>query len=235
MSTFNAFEVKESADYSQMKNNIITQSTRVCEIISDPGKFGAYYEELNNNVVSSMNEMIKMYVKSGRRAVLVDIYDALVEQTDWNSLKDRFKIDINKPNNMTIPKYTSINTNLKKYSIDLYDTDLLMDMHSNMEEQTVREFAKAQKQATTNLYNLVDDVTAFENDLCAFRTQTIAVMKNNIECLYALHVNYAKACINKVQKIPESTTINGKIIKFQRGQKPFICDALKTILLTDNQ
>lgn len=231
--SFNAFEIKESQDYSQMKNNIITQTTRICEIISDAGKFGSFYEELTNNIVSSMNTMIKTYVKTGRRSILIDIYDALVEQTDWTALKERFKVDATKSGMLKLPKYTPINTNLKRFTIDTYDEDILYDMYSNMEESTVREFAKAQRDATNNLYSLIDDVSSFETSLCAYRTQTLEVMKQNIECLYALHVNYAKACMNKEIKAPESTVINGKVIKFQHGQKPFIIEALKVLLLSE--
>lgn len=214
-----------------MKNNIITQSTRICEIVSDASKFGSFYDELTNNIVSSMNEMIRTYVKTGRTAILVDVYDELVSQTDWNSLKDRFKVAMTDPKPLPIPKYTSISTDLKKYKIDAYDTDVLVDMYTNMDEDTVKLFAKSQEEATNNLYELVDDVTAFENSLCAYRTKTVATMKSNIEVLFALHVNYAKAITSGSAKIPDTTTINGKVIKFQKGQKPFICDALKTILI----
>ena len=228
---FTDFAVKESSDYSQMKNNIITQSTRVCEIVSDASKFGTYYNDLTNNIVSSMNDMIRMYIKTGRRAILVDIFDALVEQTDWNSLKERFKADAASKQPLKIPKYTPISTDLKRFKIDTYDTDVLVDMYSNMDESTVKAFAKSQDEATNNLYALVDDVSAFETNLCSYRTATITTMKANIETLYALHVNYAKAIMNKEAKIPETITLNGKPIKFQKAQKPFITDALKAIIL----
>lgn len=228
---FTDFTIKEDSNYSQMKNNIITQSTRICEIISDASKFGSFYNELTNNIVSSMNEMIRTYVKTGRTAILVDIYDELVSQTDWNGLKERFKIAMTNPNPFPLPKYTSISTDLKKFKIDTYDSDVLVDMYTNMDEDTVKQFAKSQEEATNNLYELVDDVTAFENALCAYRTKTVATMKANIDVLFALHVNYAKAVTANSPKIPDTTTINGKVIKFQKGQKPFICDALKTILI----
>lgn len=214
-----------------MKNNIITQSTRVCELVSDASKFGTYYNELTNNIVASMNDMIRMYIKTGRRAVLVDIYEALVEQTDWNALKDRFKQDASTKLPLPIPKYKSISTDLKRFKIDTYDTDILADMYSNMDESTVKAFAKSQEEATNNLYALVDDVSAFEANLCGYRTATITAMKDTIETLYTLHVNYAKAIMNKEPKIPETVTVHGKAIKFQKAQKPFICDALKAILL----
>lgn len=229
--SFTDFAVKEDGNYSQMKNNIITQSTRICEILSDATKFGSYYNELTNNIVASMNDMIAMYVKAGRKAVLVDIYEALVEQTDWNNLKDRFKNDVGGNTPLQIPKYTAISTDLKRYKIDKYDSDVLVDMYSYMDEDTVKQFAKSQDEATQNLYTLVDDVTTFENNLCAYRTKTIETMKANMEVLYKLHVNYAKAIVAGNAKIPDTVTINGKAIKFQKAQKAFILDALKTILL----
>lgn len=228
---FTDFTIKEDSNYSQMKNNIITQSTRICEIVSDASKFGSFYNELTNNIVSSMNEMIRTYVKTGRTAILVDIYDELVSQTDWNGLKERFKAAMTDPKPYPLPKYTSISTDLKKFKIDVYDADVLVDMYTNMDEDTVKQFAKSQEEATNNLYELVEDVTAFENALCAYRTKTVATMKANIDVLFALHVNYAKAVTANSPKIPDTTTVNGKVIKFQKAQKAFICDALKTILI----
>lgn len=225
------FAIKEDSNYSQMKNNIITQSTRICEIVSDAGKFGAFYDELTNNIVSSMNDMIDLYVKNGKKTILIDIYDALVNDTNWDALKDKFKVDMATKGGLPIPKYTTISTNLKRFKIDKYDTDILVDMYSNMDEETVKHFAKSQEDAVNELYSIIDEVTNFETSLCAYRAATIATMKENINTLYALHVNYAKAILNKDPKTPSTISINGKAITFQKGQKPFICDALKKILL----
>lgn len=231
--SFDAFAVKEDANYSNMKNNIITQSTRVCELVSDASKFAAYYNELTNNIVSAMNEMIKTYNKTGKRAILVDIYDAVVGGINWDELKTKFATDMNTKGPLKLPQYKSISTDLKRHKIDLYDTDVLVDMYANMDETTVRKFAKLQEDATNNLYELVDNVTAFESALCAYRTDTIAVMKSNIPVLYALHVNYAKAVMAKDPKIPENVTINGKVIPFQKTQKAFISGALRKIILDE--
>lgn len=229
--SFDSFNVKEDSNFSQMKNNIITQSTRICEIISDASKFSTFYNDLTNNIVGSMNDMIRMYVKAGKRAILVDVYDALIDSTDWDSLKTRFKTDVVSAGPLALPKWNSISTDLKRFKIDVYDTDILVDMYSNMDESTVKHFAKSQEDANNKLYELIDDVGAFESALCNYRTKTIEIMKQNIEVLYALHVNYAKAVVAKEQKIPDQITINGKVIKFQTGQKPFITEALKKIIL----
>lgn len=229
--SFENFTVKEDEHNSSIKNDIITQSTRIHEIVSDASKFNTYYNELVDNIVHSMNSMIDSYNKTGKKAIFVDIYEAVVAQTDWNELKERFKNDVVSQKPLSIPQYTSISTNLKKYKIDKYDTDVLVDMYSTMDEDTVRKFAKSQEDAVNNLYELVDNVTAFENDLCAYRTKTIETMKRNVETLYALHVNYAKALMSNSSKVPETVNINGKAIAFQKGQKPFICNALKEILL----
>lgn len=178
-----------------------------------------------------MNAMILSYNKAGKRSVLVDVYEAVIGSIDWESLKNRFRTDMTKQGNLKIPKYTQISTNLKRFKIDTYDTDVIVDMYSNMDENTVKHFAKAQEEATNNLYELIDNVTQFESGLCAYRTDTINIMKSNVNVLYALHVNYAKSVMNKDPKIPDNITINGKVIKLQTGQKSFICDALKTIIL----
>lgn len=228
---FDAFAVKEDANFSQMKNNIITQSTRVCEILSDASKFSAHYEDLTNNIIGSMNEMISHYNKAGKKSILVDIFEAVTGDIDWDQLKTQFQSDMMTKGNLKLPKYTPISTDLKRFKIDLYDTDILFDMHSNMDEYTVKEFAKAQEEANNNLYELIDNVTAFESGLCSYRTSAIAAMKENVKVLYTLHVNYAKAIMNKDPKIPDSTTVNGKVITFQKGQKPFILAALRKIIL----
>lgn len=221
---------EENENYSQMKNNIITQSSRVAEILSHAGKFRAYYNELTNNVVESMNSMVKNYVKNSKKAILIDIYDGIASSIDFKNLRTKFNSAMASKENLTIPKYNNVNFDLDGYDIDPYDTDVLVNMFSNLDVKTVKKFAAFQDEAIANLSTLVDDLTEFESGLCSFRTNAIQKMKNNVDVLYAIHVNYAKAIMNKNKNIPEFVTVNGKNIKLVKSQRDFILNGLKTLI-----
>lgn len=221
---------EENENYSQMKNNIITQSSRVAEILSHAGKFKAYYNELTNNVVESMNSMVKNYVKNSKKAILIDIYDGIASGIDFKNLRTKFNSDMSSKEKLTIPKYNNVNFDLDGYDIDQYDTDVLVNMFSNLDVKTVKKFAAFQDEAIANLSTLVDDLTEFESGLCSFRTNAVQKMKNNVDVLYAIHVNYAKAIMNKHKNIPEFVTVNGKNIKLVKSQRDFILGGLKTLI-----
>lgn len=222
--------LEEDENYSQMKNNIISQSSRIAEILSHAGKFKAYYDELTNNVVDSMNTMIKSYMKKGKNAILIDIYDGVAGSIDFENLKLKFKSDMSSKNNLVVPKYEEVNFNLDSYNIDQYDTDILVNMFQNLDVGTVKKFARFQDEAIANLSAVVDDLTNFENGLCAFRTNAIQKMKNNVDVLYAIHVNYAKAVLKKSKNIPECVTVGSKNIKLMKSQREFILNGLKTLI-----
>ena len=221
---------EENENYSQMKNNIIGQSSRIAEILTHGGKFKTYYEELMNNVVESMNAQIRSYVENSKKAILYDIYDGVVGNIDFSELKDKFKADMKKKGNVSVPKYEKVNMDLDGYDIGEYETDVLVNMYSNMDEKTVKKFAKYQDEALSNLSNVIDDVTDFESNLCSFRNKAIEKMKNNVDLLYAIHVNYAKAVMNKNKNIPECVSIGGKQVKLSKSQKEFITNGLKVLI-----
>jgi hypothetical protein len=177
-----------------------------------------------------MNAQVKNYVENSKKAILYDIYDGVVSGIDFDSLKKKFKSDMSVKGNLKVPQYEKVNFNLDNYDIDEYETDVLVNMYSNMDEKTVKKFARYQDEAVANLQNLVDGVTDFESNLCAFRVNAIQKMKENVNTLYAIHTNYAKAIMNKNKNLPESVSIAGKDVKLIKSQKEFILNGLKTLI-----
>lgn len=224
------FSHTENENYSQMKNNIINQSSRIAEILSHGGKFKTFYNELTNNIVDSMNKMIKDYVKSGKKAIVYDIYDGVIESINFENLKSRFNTDVKSKVPLNVPQYSEFEDSLENYTIDKYDSDILANMYSNIDESTVKKFAKLQEEAINNLSDVIDSVTAFENELCNYRVNAVECFKKNVEGLYAMHVNYARMIIRKDKDVPNTMKYGGKSIKMYKGQKEFIMNGLKTLL-----
>lgn len=222
-------------NYSPMKNNILEQSARICELVSDAGKFSTFYNELNDNIIATMNEMIKQYTKNSRKAIRIDVFDEVMKTIKWSDLNEKLREDIKNKQPIKIPKFKPIDTNMKKFSIDLYDNDSIVDMYSYMDEETVEKFAESQDEAIEKLHTLADDVTTFETSLCAYRAKTVEKMVANIDSLYALHANYVRAIKNKQTDLPISKTIGDKEIKFYKSQKEFITNGIKSLLGLDSE
>lgn len=218
---------------SNMKNYLIDQSARITEIITHAGKFKENYEVLVGNIISSMNDSLKRYVKSARKSILCDVYDSTVEKIDWNAFRARFNNDVSNKTSMKASELKPIGSDLKQYTIEEYDTEILGNMIMNLEEnqKSMKKFTKFQNEAVDALSDLNTNLDAFESGLCAWRTKNIQIMNENIENLYKLHVNYAKNVLNNKNYIPEDIIVNNeKIIKMEKSQSVFIKNASKVLL-----
>lgn len=229
------FSHKEDESYSQMKNNTISQLTRMSEIINHAGKFKKFFNELNN-ITDSLNTSLESYVINAKKAILFDIYDGIIESINFEKYKQKFVNDIKKHEKIIIPKYKHVDFNLDEYLIDLYDTDIYNSMLDVLDESTIKKFAKLQHEANHSINDLFDSLNNFEENLCSFRTQKIEEMLNNIETLYLIHLNYAKHSIKNKSKqinLPQEITIDNILIPISNSQKQFITTALKKIICNE--
>lgn len=213
--------------YSQMKNNIIEQSSRIEEILSHGGKFKSYYNELINNIITSMNTMIKSYTKDSKQSIMIDIFDGVMSNINFDELKQRFNTDIKNKKILRVPVYKNIGKITDKISTYNYDT--IINMHELCDEDGAKEFIKLQKNAIDDLSDVVESLTNFENNLCEYRRNSIETMMKNVEGLYSIHVNHAKAILNK-DELKEYINYGNKELKLYKGQKEFITNSLKTLL-----
>lgn len=228
-----ANELIENENYSQMKNNIIDQSSRIAEILNHAGKFRDHYDELNNNIIDSMNSMIKNYVKESKKAILYDIFDGTIDSIKFDQLKSKFAVDVKADKNMPVNKFVELNLNdeLDNYDIEEYDTDILVNMSANLNEKSLKKYVKFRDQAIDNLSDTIDSLTEFENNLCALRSKVINEQMNDyVNMLYAIHVNYARAIMKK-KAVPDMIKLGkDKQLKLVNSQRSFITSGLKVIL-----
>lgn len=226
-------EFLENEYYSQMKNNVVSQLSRMYEILNHAGKFKKFYNELNN-ITDSLNNNLNAYITNSKHAILCDIYDGLMESIDFEAYKNKLQTDIKSHGNLSVPKYKHVDFDLDEFTIDLYDTDVYTNMLDVLDESTVKKFAKFQNDAKCGLHDLLGSVSSFEEDLCNFRTNKIAEMMKNIDTFYAIHVNYAKHCL-KLKKANKNVdvqniSIDNVSIPIVNSQKQFIGNCLKALI-----
>lgn len=217
-------------DNSQMKNNILNETARIAEIVSHAGKFKENYDKLIKNIVSSMNTTLKNYVKNSRKAILCDIYEHTLSKINWDEMRTRFNKDI-KGNKLLVNRLYTIGDDLKNYSLEEYNTEILMNMMINLDEDTstIKKFIKLQDEALNALDELNEELSNFEANLCSYRTKAINVMLENVDNLYRLHVNYAKKVLNN-EYVDDSINVQGVTIKMYKSQQEFIKNAMKSLL-----
>ena len=255
---------KEDKRYSPMRNNVIEQASRIYEIISDAGKFKTYYNDLINNVVDSLNSQCRSYVRNSKKSINIDVYDCVMERINWSELQSRLATNLKANKSLQevlnedfsgLSNSTSIEReegksgpldlkwhklgDLSDYSIELYDYDPIINMYSNYGEETLKDYVRYMKEATTNLKDLEANVAEYEKDLCAYRDSAVKiVLSKNLPVLYAIHYGYVKKLMSENKGKGKN---NGKeVIKFdgvelelKRSQKEFIVDGLKKLICRD--
>ena len=208
---------KENKAYSPMRNNVIEQSARIYEIISDARKFKTYYNDLINNVIDSLNSQCRTYVRNSKMSINVDVYDMVMERVNWNELQTRLvnnlkakkclqdvlKEDFKGLSNGSTGdgersekslelKWHSLG-DLSGYNIEEYDYEPIINMYSNYGEDMLKDYVRYMKEATNSLKDLENDVAEYEKDLCAYRDLAVKIVLNkNLPVLYAIHYGYVK-------------------------------------------
>lgn len=222
----------EKESNSPMKNNVISQSARIYEIIDNAQKFKTYYNELVNNIIESINNQCSAYVHNSRKSINIDIYDEVIKNIDWDGLRNRLAEDL-KSDRPKIGNVGSWNTYglLKRYKIQKYDIDPIICMHENCNEEDVKAYISYMNEAKENLNELQRSVDTFEKKLCAYRSKAInTILSKNINTLYNIHFNYVKDLINNVKNVKQSVVLNNIELPLQQSQKAFIMESLRTLI-----
>lgn len=221
----------ENEQNSPMKNNLMQQTSRIMEIIGNAQLFKAHYDELTENIISSLNQQLKSYNKNAKQSIKVDIYDMVVESINWNELQKQLtqKLQSKSPNVkpaawINLPK-------LIVSKLSVYDDDAITNMYINCDESTVKEFSKYRKLAISELNNLSSSLDEFESSLINYRSLCVQhILSNNIQPLFDIHYNYVNDLFHK--KNPSNVVqINGKQLTIQKSQKEFIKSALKALII----
>lgn len=225
---------------SPMKQNIIDQCERIEDVLKEPTKFKAFYNELLNGIIESMNNQVKAYVKNSKQSINVDIYDAVLEKIDWKDLRAKLEIavkNIGKNKQVAAESYNTFTSkyvqlgSIKGYTIQLYDIDPVMNMYSNFSEDSVKMYSKYMKIALNNLNDLKDEISEFEDKLCRYRDVGVGIMLQNIDVLYNVHLAYIKEIV--LNRTPATeVVINGKRLQLVRSQEQFIKTSLRTLVCT---
>lgn len=221
----------EKETYSPMKNNVITQSARIYEIIDNAQKFKTYYNELVNNIIESLNNQCYSYVQNSRKSINIDIYEEVIKNIDWEGLRNRLTEDLKskKPKTSNVGNWSTYGI-LKKYKIQKYDIDPIVCMHENCNEESIKAYVSYMNEAKENLSDLHHSVDTFERNLCAYRAKAInTILSKNINTLYNIHYNYVKDLSDGVET-KTTVVLNNVELPLQRSQRSFITESLRSLI-----
>lgn len=222
------FEEKES--FSPMKNNIIEQSARIHEIVSNAGKFKKYYNELVNNVIDSMNNQCDSYERNSKKAIKADIYEMVMKSINWDALQKKLVADLKGNKRLeSIPEWEDIEE--PDVEIEKYDTDAVVNMYSNFNEENVKDYSRYMKEAINGLTDVIKGIDDFENALCEYRSETVKnILEKNVPVLYAVHYRYVRDLMNKKKNIEANVMVGGVNLELKKSQKEFFEKSLKKFL-----
>ena len=181
----------------QVKENITQLIAQITQIINDPIQFKEQYSSIMNTLIPQLNSTIKGYVKNAKRSILKDIRDIIVSQIDFETLKNQFKTDIKNKTLIVPVKWINIKTKLSKYNIEPFDDDMICDLYSLMDQETVKQYARRQNDVVESLNNIIEQCNEFEEKLGMYRIETVKQMTTNIEVLYQSHLMNARLMLNK--------------------------------------
>ena len=231
-------EFEEQQSFSPMKNNIIDQSSRIYEIVSDAAKFKKYYNELVNNIIDSMNNQCASYERNSKKSIKIDIYDSVMESIDWNELQKQLINDLKRNKrirDMDLMWHDIGDVN--SFTIEKYDIDPIINMYSNYGEESVKEYVKYMKEAINNLSEIRTYIDEFEQGLCNYRANAVRIiLEKNVSVLYEIHYRYVKNIMNKKNTSHDepnersSVMLNGISIELKRSQKEFLTSSLKKLI-----
>lgn len=211
-----------------MKDYVISQQSRIEEIINNATLFKEHYSELTQNIIASMNKQIKSYVKNSRKSIMVDVCKLVIDGIDWNELQNRLaELLKSKHDNINVGKWIKLPK--PSVSIEGFDDDVLTNMMLNCDVEHVKDFAKCRKIAKSQLAELLNDIDNFETELCDYRADMVKRCQSNVTVLFNYHFNYANDMYHK-RNPSQTVVIDGKEIKLKRSQKEFITTALKELL-----
>ena len=235
-------EFVEQQSFSPMKNNIIDQSSRIYEIVSNAAKFKKYYNELVNNIIDSMNNQCVSYERNSKKSIKIDIYDSVMESIDWNELQKQLVNDLKRNKrirDMDLMWHDIGDVN--SFTIEKYDIDPIINMYSNYGEESVKEYVKYMKEAINNLSEIRTYIDEFEQGLCNYRANAVRIiLEKNVPVLYEIHYRYVKNIMDKKnssygeQNDGSSVMLNGVSIELKRSQKEFLASSLKKLICGEN-
>lgn len=217
---------QSETQFSQMKYNVKEQVSRITEIVNHAGKFVKFYPELTN-IVESLNTMLESYVTSSRKAILYDLYDQVIKETNFKKLQEQLKIDVNqKDSNIS---FQAVDLDRECYDIDSINLDEFVNMYNYASTETVKDFKRYQKLVNSDIDNMMQSFDKFEQDLCEFRVRKYPEVQKYVDVLYKLHVKYVRN-LRANKKVPEFVTLGGIEVQMKKGQSDFIRSGLKTLL-----
>jgi len=219
-------------DVSPMKSCILEQKDRILEIINNANLFKNNYQLLVSNIIPSVNQQLKSYVKNGKKAIIVDIRELVLDSIDWQAQQEKLV------QRLKANKYVNISTNCWKHidkptaTINQFDDDVFTNMILNCSTENVKEFQKYRKLAKSQLDELINDIDTFERELCDYRSEVVKTMMNNINILFDYHFNYVFDVFNKRSSGSSSSSvvIDNKTITLKKSQKEFITSAINALL-----
>lgn len=164
----------------QIKENITQLISQITQIINEPTQFKEQFSLVSNSLIPQLNTTIKGYVKNAKRSILKDIKEIVISQIDFETLKNQFKSDIKNKPPFVPTKWINIRTQLKKFNIESFDDDMISDLFSLMDNETVKQYARRQNDINESLKNIIEQCSEFEEKLSSFRIETVKQMTANI-------------------------------------------------------
>jgi hypothetical protein len=204
---------------SVLKNFMISQCSRIQEIISSKELFDIHFQDIMNGIIPAINTQIHDYNITARKAIMVDVHEGLIEDINFKELHDRLTEFIKNKTYYEMDDIEKIGA--IKLKLDKLDDDTFITMFHS------KSPLKYSKQINNELFELIENIEEYENKMSNIRTKIFAIMKNNIETLYKYHANYVKSLINK-EEFKNKLSLTTPLVK---SQSQFIKDALSEMLL----
>jgi hypothetical protein len=250
----NIFTYVENQEYSPMKNNIIDQCTRIKDCIVNPTLLHQNYNHLINGIISSLNTMIETYNIKSKKAIESEIYTRAIKSINFDDLKSRLITDLKTPHPLKIDASDTKKSFMKIPKLQPYESSYIESLYIDLDDldsdnsgsevpisatklkksqKAQKKFRNVQKLALSELNNVIESLTSYENSLCKFREKMISKLNTIVHnVLYPIHANYAKQLKNKILNADTSEfhQVGNIKLKLYKSQMEFIKESVKSLL-----
>ena len=234
---------QENKTFSAEKNNIIRDANRIYYIISSAGRFRTNYSDLAP-IIDGINNRCKQYTKTSVRAIKCDVVDGVIASLSFDDLGQKLKQKLAKKEMPVVGlQYTSLleSNDISDVELNEYQTDEIDVMQSVLPpasakitremKKEIKQFIQQQTSAIEYLKSFVSDFDDFETRMVNYRQDAIKIMNNNIPFLENLHYKHVYDFVVKKIELPQSVTVDGISIPFNKSQKEFLKTAINKLVL----
>lgn len=213
---------------SPMYQHVVDMVENISRAFINADMFVSKYDTIINELIPDLNNQITTYERNGKSAIKREILNSVLGMIDFNTLADRLRTDGKSKRKANIT--TSSALQQCKYHIGQIDTDLFVDVYNELDDP--KEYKKNVKACLNELYNMVNQLSTFENNLVEYRTLTISKLNMLIDHIYEHHYNFATT-YKTIATPTYDFKLAGKSISIplnNKTQKGFITETYKQLI-----